>query len=324
MGRKGDPVTLLAANLMQVESWERKGRLDRARDMLEACKILRLPAVPEELRAPWERRIEDLDARLPRTSWSPADARKAVEDPVALASGVDRSPVALDDVGGGSEPDALRSAVWKRLGRALDDRSTDFVVLAAPLFRTRFDFVAADSAVQVWVTIQDASERAWSALAESRFIREAHAIAPGTSTFAPPGARTDATGWRLVWVFTSIPDARVEVKDEFLATAPALAPELSVVRHPRRDEADFDREVERLGSRSYRAGHGRKRFAVSTCAKCGQPLSDPQSVVLGIGPDCLKYFDPKVLAAARKWKPGSVRSLGRTPAEFFKAVTAPW
>ncbi|WP_460790920.1 DUF6011 domain-containing protein [Nocardioides maradonensis] len=106
--------------------------------------------------------------------------------------------------------------------------------------------------------------------------------------------------------------------------SPKSAPQLTVQRHPSAPVAEFDRTVERLGRRPFRPGHGLKRFAVTTCAKCGQPLSDPNSVVLGIGPDCLKYFDPEVLAAARQWKPGSVRSVGRTTKNFLAAVTADW
>jgi len=326
MGRRRDPVTLLAANLMQAEAWERKGKLDRARDMLEACKLLRLPAVPEELRGPWERRIENLDARLPATSWSSTSAQPGVEEIAALDPTAERGiPLADDECDVDSEPAALRSPVWERLSRALDERSTDFVVVAAGSCRARFDFVSSDSGVQVWVTMRNPSQRAWIAEAESRFIRQAHAISAGARTFEPKGPRfDDVPGRLLVWVFTSTADARVEVKDEFLKSSPDAAPELTVVRRSRPSEAEFDREVERLGGRLYRPGHGNRRFAVTTCAKCGQPLSDPRSVVLGIGPDCVKYFHPKVLAAAKKWKPGSVRALGRTRSEFFSQVTAPW
>jgi hypothetical protein len=311
---------------MQVESWERKGKLDRARDVLQACELLHLPAVPEDLRAPWEKKIRDLDARLPDSTW--ASSRTGGDSQPVTPSKPTATPQvwgASDLQGGEHAPAASRSPVWGRLGKALDDRSTDFVVLAVDAFRARFDFVAAESGVQVWVTVQTAKERAWNAFSGSRFIREAHAIAPGAREFVSPQMLPGgASGWLLVWVFTSIPDARAEVKDEFLASSPELAPMLTVGRHPLPTEAEFDREVERLGSRSYRPGHGHKRFAVTTCAKCGQPLSDPRSVVLGIGPDCLKYFDPKVLAAAKTWKPGSVRTLGRTPSEYFSGIADEW
>ncbi len=311
---------------MQVESWARKGKMDRARDMLEACMVLRLPAVPEDQRGPWERKIRELDESLPGTKWASRSAGGSDQPGVTVR----RTQATRAKTPGGPEEAeqgsvAYRSPVWERLGKALDDRRTDFAGLAVDAFRARFDFVAAESGVQIWVTIQNPTEHAWRAFAGSRFIREAHAIAPGTrkfvSTEMPPRG---VSGWLLVWAFTSAPDARVAVKDEFLASSPDVAPDLTVERHSLPAEAEFDREVQRLGSRPYRPGQGHKRFAVTTCAKCGQPLSDPRSVVLGIGPDCLKYFDPKVLAAAKKWKPDSVRALGRTTSEFFAAVTTGW
>jgi hypothetical protein len=311
---------------MQVESWERKDKLDRARDMLQACAAVYLPAVPEDQRGPWELKIRALDERLPSTTWQPPTAVRSSR-PAATARPTRAS--ATRGVGGNEDREhssvASQSPAWERLGKALDDRRTDFAVLAVDSFRARFDFVSTESGVQIWVTLQEVPERAWSAFRESGFVREAHAIAPGTHNFVPAeSAPPGIADWLLVGVFTSAPDARVAVKEEFLASSPDVAPELTVSRHPLPEKAEFDWEVETLGSRPYRPGQGRKRFPVKTCAKCGQPLSDPRSVILGIGPDCLKYFDPKVLAAAKAWKPGSVRSLGRTPREYFSSITSAW
>ena len=322
--RGGDPVERLADNLMRVETWATKGDLKRARDMLQACIALDLPAVPDERRGPWERKIRGLDERLPKTTWA-GSSPPARRQPRTSPSRLPRQRSESSHGQSRKETVAAQSRVWARLARALDDRRTDFAVLACDSFRARFDFVSTPSGVQVWVTLRAPTERAWALFPGSQFIREAHAVAPRARRFLPVRRRpASSSDWLLVWMFTSIPDARVEVKDEFLASSPDQAPELTVSRHPADTHAAFDREVERLGARPYRPGQGHKRFPVTTCAKCGQPLSDPRSVVLGIGPDCLKYYDPKVLAEAREWKPGSVRSTGCTPRSFFSAITAPW
>ncbi|NYE38621.1 hypothetical protein F4692_003771 [Nocardioides cavernae] len=323
-GRKRDPVTRLAANLMQVEAWARKGKVDRARDMLQACKILHLPAVPEELREPWERRIRLLDERLPETSWDPSGPSSPDAPHTRRQERTRPTPTSTDVVA--AESVAVRSPVWERLARALDDRRTEAATLTISEFQARFDYVAAESGVQVWATLRNAPRAAWSAHHESRFIREARAIAPSALGLVPvhTAPDVDASAWLLVWAFTSIPDARVAVKSQFLEASPDTAPELKVERHPVAAVAEFDRAVERLGSRQYRPGQGRKRFAVTSCARCGQPLSDPNSLILGIGPDCLKYFDPTVLVAAKQWKPGSVRAVGRTINNFLAAVTGDW
>jgi hypothetical protein len=52
--------------------------------------------------------------------------------------------------------------------------------------------------------------------------------------------------------------------------------------------------------RKLRARRGRLNASVRDCDRCGQPLSDPESVALGIGPECRKYYSREVLAAVRK------------------------
>ena len=42
---------------------------------------------------------------------------------------------------------------------------------------------------------------------------------------------------------------------------------------------------------------GRKRFAETTCLKCGLPLSDPTSVALGIGPECRRQMGQDAIRA---------------------------
>ena len=320
MGRPRDPVTRLAANLMQVESWVRKGKLNRARDMLEGCKNIYLPAVPASQRAPWVKKVQQLDASLPNSTWAHnSDLPIGGPSPSTILKGTPAEPSTGDDHGIVARPNPL----WERVGRALDDRRTDFAVLTTGALSARCDFVATESGVQLWVTIRNPISQVWDAV-DRGTAAEPYGIAPGTRSLAPAGeALTKSPGWLLVWMFSSVLDARVALRFE-LMTSRSDVPTLTVYRHPQLETAAFDREVERLGSRAYRPGYGSQKFAITSCTKCGQPLSDPSSVKLGIGPDCLKYFDPKVLVAARRWKPTSVRALGRSQTEYLGDVWGEW
>jgi len=42
----------------------------------------------------------------------------------------------------------------------------------------------------------------------------------------------------------------------------------------------------------------RKRYPVNACLVCGRKLTDPASIVTGVGPECVKYL-PKIKAAAK-------------------------
>jgi hypothetical protein len=46
-----------------------------------------------------------------------------------------------------------------------------------------------------------------------------------------------------------------------------------------------------------RGNGGRKRFAETTCLKCGLPLSDPTSVKVGIGPECRRQMGQDAIRA---------------------------
>jgi hypothetical protein len=64
---------------------------------------------------------------------------------------------------------------------------------------------------------------------------------------------------------------------------------------------ELDRRVTGQATiRRLRQSRPRRDFASRACDRCGQPLSDPQSVRLGIGPECRKYYSRIVLDAVRR------------------------
>lgn len=88
--------------------------------------------------------------------------------------------------------------------------------------------------------------------------------------------------------------------------------------------AELERRIE--GARTIRrvAARGERRTSVSTCAHCGLPLSDPESVALGIGPECRRRYQPEVLRAARNRRPANLPGLGaKSPKQWVKALR-PW
>lgn len=73
---------------------------------------------------------------------------------------------------------------------------------------------------------------------------------------------------------------------------------------------------------------GRKYPIQGSCDRCGQPLSDPYSLLVGVGPVCRGYYSPHVLAAvARAREPvagPSATGRARTPADAVARLAADW
>lgn len=67
-------------------------------------------------------------------------------------------------------------------------------------------------------------------------------------------------------------------------------------------------------------GGGRARFAESTCVKCGMPLSDPESVKIGIGPECRKHLGEDVIHALRSTTRAKCHVLGARPKTAWAEV----
>lgn len=76
--------------------------------------------------------------------------------------------------------------------------------------------------------------------------------------------------------------------------------------------------------RRLRFNAGRKNPVETSCDKCGQPLSDPESVRLGIGPECRKYYDHDVLAAVRHPNAPIPRRGAQGPTAWLADVRSQW
>jgi hypothetical protein len=155
----------------------------------------------------------------------------------------------------------------------------------------RYDFVEAGPRSRVWLT----------GLAQSPALLESY-LAANPWTLTPPG-RLPLTGARanvvapavVVWRHATAQAAALSLREVLGATLSVDADQVRVERRQctpvelerrLRDEAT----VRRLSGRT-----GRGRIAVSQCDRCGQPLSDPVSVQLGIGPECRKYYSTEVI-----------------------------
>jgi hypothetical protein len=74
-----------------------------------------------------------------------------------------------------------------------------------------------------------------------------------------------------------------------------------------------------------RGDRTRKNLATRSCDRCGQPLSDPESVRRGIGPECRRYYGQDVLDAVRRSPSADVPRLGaKSQADWLSEVLRDW
>ncbi|WP_457113074.1 DUF6011 domain-containing protein [Marmoricola sp. URHA0025 HA25] len=222
------------------------------------------------------------------------------------------------------------TGLWAKVRRELDRKSVDAVVLRVPhrddeerdLFRARLDFVEDAGQVELWVTCDTKSPDTWM-----RLMDGAHCLSRGGKLpLRPAAAKRAAVVPLLVRRFATIDNGVWHTREVFIDVL--RIPEDRIVAHANRAEyhAGATREAieykaKKIGSRAYRPG-GTRRFAVTYCDRCGQPLSDPTSVAYGVGPECRRYYGIEVLEAVRRWKPGMIRVTGRKLAEWVAIATS--
>lgn len=87
-----------------------------------------------------------------------------------------------------------------------------------------------------------------------------------------------------------------------------------------------DREVARLISRRGAIPRGRRYPISGSCDHCGQPLSDPFSLLIGIGPVCRGYYSPRVIqrVAADLHVERLDPSTSRDPEDAIARLRAAW
>jgi hypothetical protein len=167
--------------------------------------------------------------------------------------------------------------------------------LGGVVLRMRLDFVQERKGFGIWAALLVPGRKVFDVLAADR----ARALGPGWSLpLIDP--RPDAPLPQvLVWRSSAAVDGAAVVRrvmEERLGVAAGRV----AVRRDVCTPAELDRRVTGESTvRRLRQSSGRTGFAVRACDRCGQPLSDPDSVRLGIGPECRRYYSREVLAAVR-------------------------
>lgn len=233
------------------------------------------PVVPRPART-WDRVVEDVTLWLSESDTDCVHVEVAARE--TEVSETARSEISPDDTA------VNDSAGNKPAPGAAQGVSTERLVL-------RYDFVQAGPKSRLWLT----------GLAQSHQLLDVYLTA-NPWTLTPPG-RLPLTGSHadvvapaiVVWRHTTAQAAAVSLREVLGVTLGVDAEQVRVerrqctpVEHERRLRDDAT--VRRLSGRT-----GRTRIGVSQCDRCGQPLSDPVSVKLGIGPECRKYYSIEVI-----------------------------
>lgn len=135
-------------------------------------------------------------------------------------------------------------------------------------------------------------------------------------------AETPSPGWMLPWLVATkesadlpsllawrsvdldgVVDAIIEVGDalRFGSLADVTVATIKTPRPaPDRSESVDGAAVGRLLRRRGPIPPGRKYPVRGTCDRCGQPLSDPYSLLIGVGPVCRQHYPPQVIAAVAR------------------------
>lgn len=163
------------------------------------------------------------------------------------------------------------------------------------------------------------------------------------------GAETVGSDWRLPWrvppnqptAFPGILVWRVAEVNGLVSVAKQVADSLSMhtftsvqltpIPRPMAPIQQFDLEqqtIARLVRRRGPIGRGRKHPVQGTCDHCGQPLSDPYSLLVGVGPVCRGYYSQRVLSAVARAREipetPKLTAAGRGPSEALSNLAADW
>lgn len=205
----------------------------------------------------------------------------------------------------------------------LSEADTDAVLIDVASSSTarlalRYDFVRTGFGLQIWL----------SAFAPGPELLKAY-LPAGPWSLTPPNrlplvsAPADlAAPAVVVWRHGTAIDAAVMLR-ALLGEALGVAVGRLRIERQQCTPAELERRlrdettIRRLGGRL-----GARRPAVSQCDRCGQPLSDPTSVQLGIGPECRKYYSKQVLTRLRK--PGVATRPGSIKEKEWLVLMEPW
>ncbi|GAA1829172.1 hypothetical protein GCM10009714_08360 [Microlunatus capsulatus] len=207
----------------------------------------------------------------------------------------------------------------------LAEVSTDDVTIRAALTPTRsvwlrYDFIRTGPKGEIWLTAALRSEPPTFA---GDSVSESWTLSPGDVLPLVHTSDRESPGSVLVWRYDEPRSAADQLQALLEAGVGLPVREVHLQRQectPGELETRLGEQaaIRRLGSRNSSRG-----VAVTTCDRCHLPLSDPTSVRLGIGPECLKYYSVDVLAAARS-RSTSIRRRSAVKSKRWLNVVRQW
>ena len=200
-----------------------------------------------------------------------------------------------------------------------DSLGVEVTSAASARLELRYDFVRTMAGVQLWLT---AAAPGPAVLAAYLRTDPWSLTPPGVLPLVPAPARLTAPAV-LVWRHSTPQEAAATLSTVLGDGLGVRIERLRVERH-QCTPAELDRRTTDEGTvRRITARRGARRAAVSQCDRCGQPLSDPVSVQLGIGPECRRYYSQQVLR--RLQRPGSYSPRpGSVKEKEWLALVRPW
>ena len=215
---------------------------------------------------------------------------------------------------------------------SLSEIETDAVVIDVlsesnqdVLVPMRVDFVRRGRRTELWCSALMRAPKV------ATVLRTPDALALQDSWRLPlqPAAETAGFPTIFVWPRASEREAVAIVKDLLFFRLRVNAQRLRITTSscsPRElDRRLRDRgDLQRLRSRRSTTNRGRRDFVQRHCDRCGQPLSDPQSVLMGIGPECRRYYSAAVLEALRNPTTAAVRPGSLTAESWLTTVSEAW
>lgn len=187
--------------------------------------------------------------------------------------------------------------------------------------RMRLDFVKKRGRSSIWVAglVED------QIVLEQMSAEDAFVLSPGWSLPLVQPTPDSLLPQVAVWRIQSARQAAETVRS-VLEGRLGLPAERVRTSHDDCTPGELDRRV--TGQRTIGRVQGsrtRKNIATRSCDRCGQPLSDPESVRLGIGPECRRYYGQEVLNAVRRGPSAEVRRLGaKSQADWLSDVQRSW
>jgi hypothetical protein len=252
-------------------------------------------AVPQSPSVPHAKRIPSGEAAVRNSE----QRNKAAWDAIELDA-----LVFLSDIG----TDVLRVRILSRT------RSRTF-------FRLRFDYVGSPAQPEIWMSGGITNQ----ALMKHLLPSAPFVLSPGLRLpLVATSSDTTMVPTILVWRLPSPSEAAAKLR-EAVGDLLAVHPKCLTLDAETCSPNELDRRIDWGATvRRLRGRRTRKYAVVSFCDRCGQGLSDPISVGIGIGPECLKFYSRDVLTAVRLSDTQPLRTGAKLPTLWLDEVVQGW